>query len=118
MADIANSVHQGKEKTPPPQSLAQSQSEMQVLLIAIQKLQTLKPPPKPKTKREQILAMLITNATGVGGTSLTTPKTRSTKPNLRYNEYCWSHGINPSHSSCKCKSKKPRDQDTAIYTNQ
>ena len=42
----------------------------------------------------------------------------SITPNLWYNKYCWSHGINPTHDNCGCRNKLPSHQDTTIYTNQ
>ena len=133
---------------------------MQAILSAITNLQQpICPvvPPKPKTKLQQILALLTSNAgnensnSGGGGggrrnnnnnnnsgggknnnnnnnnnsgggnnSNNTRSKGRkvSTKPNVRYKYYCWSHGVNPSHNSCQCTNPVPGHQNAAIYTNQ
>ena len=42
----------------------------------------------------------------------------STKPNIRYKHYYWSHGINPTHDSRNCNTKFPGHQDAQVCTNQ
>ena len=138
MTHVVNTIQTNKSSVAPPLAAAsEANTEMQTILAAITNLSNPTPSvvTKPKIEMQQILALLTAKAssenTGGGGgcrcrcnnnnnpnNSHNNCRKVSTKSNLRYKFYCWSHGINPTHDSCGCLNKFPSHQDGAVYSNQ
>ena len=139
VAYIINTIQSNQSDAAPSTAASRPPTEIETILVAITNLQRPVPPvAKQKKEMQQILVLLTAkvgskNADYGGGNGGGNQNIRSNNnnnnncnkgqhvsvtPNLRYNFYCWSHGIIPTHDSCKCLNKFPGHQDGAVYTNQ